>query len=168
MENPALIEKICSMAQANTPVSMVDIAKELNVKIYHTSGLKDGESGLIRKEGDAYVIYINKNHPMTRQRFTMAHEIAHFLLHKDKLDAGKEIIENAKREVALYRSDSSDQDRQMEAEADKLAAELLMPSEKFCEIWDKSGTLEDVADTFHVSTAAASMRAKHLLGYSAI
>ncbi len=162
------LQGIILEAQKHIPVSVVDIAKSLHIKIYKTKDLKDGESGLIRKEGNEYIIYVNSAHPNTRQRFTIAHEIAHFLLDKAKLDQGDEIVENAKREVVLYRSDSADQDKQTEMRADQLAAEILMPAEDFLKIWKESQTLEEVAEKFHVSASAASIRAKYLLGFMAI
>ena len=75
-------------------------------------------SGKIVKEGDNYVIYYNDSHPLTRQRFTMAHEFAHFLLHKDFIGDGIE-------DDALYRSKKFPS--KFETEANKLAAEILMP-----------------------------------------
>ncbi len=54
-----------------------------------------------------------------RQRFTLAHEIAHFLLHRAYIQSG--VIDNT-----LYRSKLSDQ---KEVEANKLASDLVMPYE---------------------------------------
>ena len=40
---------------------------------------------IIRESGDDFQIFYNGNHPETRQRFTVAHELAHYLLHKPEL-----------------------------------------------------------------------------------
>ena len=52
-----------------------------------------------------------------RKRFTIAHEIAHFILHSDQLVRGD-------IEETLYRGGLSDR---LETEANKLAADILMP-----------------------------------------
>ena len=52
-----------------------------------------------------------------RRRFTIAHEIAHFLLHRDKI--GDQLSDDA-----MYRSSLSSDD---ERAANRLAADILMP-----------------------------------------
>lgn len=41
-------------------------------------------SGLVVRDGNVVVIAVNKAHPLTRRRFTLAHEFAHALLHEGK------------------------------------------------------------------------------------
>jgi len=48
--------------------------------------------------------------------------------------------------------------------ANEFAFELLMPQEKFIEVWNKSISPEEVAKFFGVSTDAAKIRASVLLG----
>ncbi|MDP9139968.1 MAG: ImmA/IrrE family metallo-endopeptidase, partial [Pseudomonadota bacterium] len=60
----------------------------------------------------------NRHDPPKRQRFTVAHEIAHFLLHRD--DIGDGISDDV-----LYRSNLSDK---REQQANRLAADILMPA----------------------------------------
>ena len=59
----------------------------------------------------------NAKHPPTRRRFTVAHEIAHFVLHRELIGDGIE-------HDALYRSALGGP---LEAEANRLAADILMP-----------------------------------------
>lgn len=54
--------------------------------------------------------------------------------------------------------------RKMDVEANRFAFELLMPEEKFIEIWNKETTPEQVAKFFGVSSDAAKIRAFVLLG----
>ncbi len=146
----------------NLPVPIIKIANELGIEVYETVDLKDKQSGLIKKEGDSYVIYVNALHPSTRKRFTIAHEIAHFLEHKDKI--GDEYITNSKQ--PLKREDNpllAGRENEMEIEANKIAAKLLMPEKKFIEIWNICDTIEDVAERFDVSVSAAAIRGERLL-----
>jgi Zn-dependent peptidase ImmA (M78 family) len=78
---------------------------------------------LYKEEGRALII-INKDHPENRQRFTSAHELGHFVLkHKGRFFVDKGTV--------IYRDNqSSTGEIEEERDANKFAAELLMP-EKF-------------------------------------
>jgi len=102
--------------QQSIPVKIGDLAKSLGL-VVKTSTLDVGISGMIFPEEDGYKIVINKHEPSYRQRFTLAHEISHFLLHKRLIGLG--ISDNI-----LYRSRLSDT---KEAEANRLASDILMP-----------------------------------------
>jgi Zn-dependent peptidase ImmA (M78 family) len=153
------------------PVPVVKIANEKGIDVYATSSLKSNESGLIRKEGDKFIIYVNKNHPQTRQRFTIAHELGHFVLHPDKIDSsGDSMIQYTKQYLGqngLQRADGialTPERKKMEKEANEFAAELLMPEAQFKDVWKKSSSIEEIAQAFNVSTYAANIRGKTLLG----
>ena len=49
---------------------------------------KDNICGEIKKENGKFIININGVHHYYRQRFTMAHELAHFELHRDLIGEG--------------------------------------------------------------------------------
>lgn len=103
------------------PVPLGKIAKSLGIQVF-LSKLESGISGLIRKEEGKFVIKINMYEARSRQRFTLAHELAHFLLHQDILNKDEEI-----RDTIMYRSGNSDK---IEYDANRLAAEILMPDDK--------------------------------------
>lgn len=102
--------------QNEFPVKVGAIAKELGVDV-KVSTLTAGISGEIRLVDNIIVIKVNRHDVKERQRFTIAHEIAHFLLHKDKISDG--IIDDI-----LYRSRLSDE---LEQQANRLAADIIMP-----------------------------------------
>lgn len=146
--------------QERAPVSMSGIAKELDVRVV-ASTLPVGISGELRPEGGRYVIRVNRHDTPARQRFTVAHELAHFLLHKDHIGSGIS-------DDALYRSGLSDW---RESEANRLAADLLMPAALV------SGVARDLlgkhppdtlpglmSDIFNVSEAAMRIRLEQLQG----
>ena len=68
------------------PVDVVKIAKLNSIKVYE-GNLDKNVSGAIRynKEKDYFEILVNKNDTRQRKRFTIAHEIGHFFLHKEIL-----------------------------------------------------------------------------------
>jgi len=102
--------------QSSFPIKVGAIAKDLGLDV-KSSTLKAGISGEIKEVEGTVFIKISRHDSKERQRFTLAHEIAHFLLHKDKLSEGIE-------DTVLFRSNLSDK---LEVEANKLAADIVMP-----------------------------------------
>lgn len=104
---------------SNVPVKMGQLARDLGLEV-KSATLKPGISGMIKKADTkaGFEIKVNRHESPYRQRFTIAHEIAHFLLHADWIGDGVE-------DSILYRSPKMGDSR--EAEANRLAADLLMP-----------------------------------------
>jgi Zn-dependent peptidase ImmA (M78 family) len=107
------------------PVDVEGLALALGIKV-RKAYLSDNISGMIRKVKEGFEITVNARHPETRQRFTLAHEIGHYVLHRSLMGDGN-VDDRA------YRSDGSVQNNcigpREETEANKFAANLLMPSE---------------------------------------
>lgn len=105
----------------DTPVRLGALAADLGVDVFRSS-LEPGISGLIEPSEEArsgYRIKINRHESVERQRFTLAHELAHFLLHRDHIRSG--IIDST-----MYRSNLSSSH---EVEANRLAAQIVMPDQ---------------------------------------
>lgn len=102
--------------QLQFPIAVGAIAKALEITVKRST-LAAGISGKIKEEDENVVIRVNRHDIKERQRFTLAHEIAHFLLHRDRIGDG--ITDDI-----LYRSKLSDF---MEVQANCLAADILMP-----------------------------------------
>jgi len=103
------------------PYSMDALAKKLSVKTFKGKLENNRISGWIERQTDnSFQIVVNANHPLKRRRFTLAHELAHYILHEDEI--GKELVDNV-----LYRSELSNY---LEAEANRYADDILMPVEK--------------------------------------
>lgn len=100
------------------PVRLSELAKAFGVPV-KAATLAPGISGEIRPGENGFVIRINRHDPAKRQRFTVAHELAHFLLHADQIGTGIS-------DDVLYRSSLSDR---REAQANRLAADILMPDD---------------------------------------
>ncbi|EMP2054347.1 ImmA/IrrE family metallo-endopeptidase [Enterobacter kobei] len=142
--------------QKELPIAIGAIAKDfgINVKV---STLAAGISGEIKDENGAIVIRVNRHDTKERQRFTLAHEIAHFLLHRDRIGDG--ITDDI-----LYRSKLSDF---MEVQANRLAADILMPGHllerkileltQTAELRDEQ-KIERLAEVAGVSTTAIKIR----------
>ncbi|SMD08015.1 protein of unknown function [Fulvimarina manganoxydans] len=138
------------------PVDVREMSKALGIRI-ETKALPDSISGKIERVGlfgDDYVITVNSGHSATRQRFTIAHEIAHFILHRDLIGDG--IVDDA-----LYRDHRLGDER--ERQANRYAASLLMPRRQVREAWDNGAiTKGALARAFDVSPAVAEIRMREL------
>lgn len=140
--------------QVEPPVQTVPIATAMGVNVFHVPNWPDNLSGKIMRSSaqggsSGYAIYVNQRHHVNRRRFTTAHEIAHFILHQDSIGDG--ITDDG-----LYRSRLSNW---MEAQANKLAADILMPWHLLNRFVEGGTTsVDQLADIFKVSNSAMSIR----------
>jgi Zn-dependent peptidase ImmA (M78 family) len=130
------------------------IAKHLGIEVVQYE-FTDRVSGVFYREGEKKFLGVNNKHHEHRQRFTIAHEIAHYILHSGDVlhyDIG---LESDGR--FLYRAE--DISSPGEIEANQFAAELLMPEDKVRELVD-AGTraVEMLAKKFEVSGDAMRRR----------
>lgn len=120
--------------------------------------LKNYESGLIKRDGDNIVIYVNPNDSLERQRFTIAHELGHYVC--GHLNNNNIMFRDSTKQYSKYNYDLK------EYEANKFAAEFLMPKEKidFLIYSAKQTTIEELAYSLIVSPTAMRIRLQNL-GY---
>ncbi len=139
------------------PVKVGAIAKALNI-IVKKATLPAGISGQIQEVDGVCTIRINRHDVKERQRFTVAHEIAHFLLHRAYLKEGI-------TDTILYRSGLSDE---IEAQANRLAADIVMPLslvQKSLGKYDElkvEQKIEKLAEESQMSTTAMRIRFEKL------
>lgn len=130
------------------PIPLEKVAGLFSIKVVYYPNFPDYVSGMIVNQDDGFVaIGVNSKKPKVRQRFTLAHELGHFLL-------GHEIGEKIIEELV---NKPTDQER----EADEFAAELLIPKD-FLEkdIKEKLVILKipELARRYGVSEQAMSIR----------
>lgn len=135
------------------PVDVHRMAAALGLKV-EAEPLDKSISGKIVKDADRprYTITLNANHHPRRQRFTLAHEIGHYVLHRDLIGDG--IIDDA-----MYRSRQSDR---VERQANSYAASLLMPAPLVRDFAKTSDQLSETALHFGVSEEVARIRLEEL------
>jgi len=144
------------------PIPVEDIAAKLGAIVMRDDFSDDDVSGLLIRESDEQVIGVNKTHSSTRQRFTIAHEIGHLLLH-----AGKPVILDRAR-VNFRDAVSGMATDNDEIQANAFAAELLMPRDMVMAesrrlalehpVEDEDALLQILADRFEVSAEAMNFR----------
>jgi Zn-dependent peptidase ImmA (M78 family) len=142
------------------PVPIERIARALGVKVQYAPF--DGElSGMAFIKDGVPIIGVNSLHHPNRQRFTLAHELAHIQLHRDQLENAVHVDKGSLRRDLLSAAgtDSTEQ------EANAFAAELLMPPALLAAALDgRTLDLENeelvagLAKRFRVSTMALQHR----------
>ncbi len=140
------------------PIPVEDLARHLGAQLTYEAF--DGDvSGMLYRADDRAIIGVNSHHATTRQRFTVAHEIAHLRLHK-----GQPVFVDSFARVNLRNGKSTRE----EVEANAFAAELLMPEALVQHEVDRVLTRDrditplqlvgKLANKFQVSTEAMTYR----------
>lgn len=158
--------------ECNIDISKIDVSRKKHVAIdlqkitkcrnitMQPHPFSNDISGVFYKKGEKLFLGVNNTHTETRQRFTVAHEIGHHILHADDV-LHFDITE--KPDALHFRADKIQSPQ--ETEANFFAAELLMPAEliKKCV---ESGIVyvSELAKYFKVSEEAMSYRLVNL-GY---
>ena len=162
MENPATKTatvpptpgEIIAKYQTTAPVDVVAIAGELGIRVWEMHDLREGVSGQIWKDPvnggtSGFSIGVRASEPRTRKRFTVAHELAHYILHRSRLDGG--IFEDV-----MYRGGLSGRE---EIQANQMAADILMPFSLIRRLMDQGdNTIEILANRLLVSEPALKIR----------
>ncbi len=142
------------------PVPIVRIAQKLGLQIYEMAMPKMNESvpsGILTQMENKWVVILNQDDSPTRKRFTVAHEIGHFLLHK-----GRGFIDDFSAGETFYRNVEENQTLEIEKEANLFAAAVLMPEQKLKEIWPSCNNPAEAAEKFNVSEVSMTYRLKNL------
>lgn len=157
-------EKLLSQLKIETwPIDPKFCANQLNVKV-HSDVLDDDISGIFIAEDDEYLIIYNSFENLQRQRFTIAHELGHFILHK----SSKLFVD--RKQKALFRDSASTTGESIkEREANAFAAALLMPKrlieKEIVTLSDQDDIVDKLAEKFNVSKMSMSFRLSNL-GYA--
>jgi Zn-dependent peptidase ImmA (M78 family) len=146
------------------PVPIEKIAKMLGARVVATN-FNNEISGLLVRRGSETVIGVAKEQSKTRQRFTIAHEIGHLVLHdREEVHVDREFRVRLRSQVSSAAVDVD------EIEANAFAAGLLMPEsflrhdvKKLSVDFDDATQVEALAERYCVSAQAMTFRLLNLL-----
>lgn len=136
------------------PVDVVKIAKLNGIMVYE-GDLEKNVSGAIRynQEKENFEILVNKNDTRERKRFTIAHEIGHFFLHREILMSDEIHID------IMYRMPNEDEEqKRREKDVDYFAGALLMNKTLLTKMYNENNTITELAEIFDVSVSAMTVR----------
>ncbi len=116
---------------------------------------------------EAMVIAIEENHHLHRQRFSVAHEIGHFVLHCTPEPRQDPMFTCSSADMEIRRPDTYDEERRVhylrEWEANRFAGELLMPKQPILAMYRATGgRVTALAKHFNVSPQAMEIRLSRL------
>jgi Zn-dependent peptidase ImmA (M78 family) len=139
------------------PVPVEAIAEKLGLKVRYAPLEGDLSGALVREDGQAY-IGVNSLHHLNRRRFTIAHELGHYVLHK-----GIKLHVDTDFRVNWRDNESSKAINPDEIEANRFAAELLMPTDFLVKDIDalkdvNQSTIDSLAKRYRVSSQAMKIR----------
>lgn len=151
------------LEQLTFPVPVKKIIKELDVDI-QADDLGEEISGLLVIEDGRALIGYNSDEPIVRQRFTLAHELGHYILHCNRNNRNKIFVDKI-----MYRKNfSSTSEKRQEMQANTFAAALLMPEilieQEFNRLLNSSEPLteediiEELSSGFKVSAISMTYR----------
>lgn len=149
--------------QYTLPIDVHQIARDHNLTVIEQE-LEEHISGLLVIKDGQGTIAVNKSHHLNRQRFSIAHEIGHYLLHTP----GNGVFIDAT--PVFFRDTISREGRSLdEIAANTFAAELLMPRQALDDILRDEPldafddvALRRVATVFGVSVQALTIRLTRL------
>lgn len=127
------------------PTELVFLADEENDIEICTVPLKTLGAALLR-DRECWIIYINSNDPLCRQRFNLFHEVFHILAHcRTSL-------------CPVFRRSGANRGYFNELLADCFAAHTLIPEEWLKSEWKQSADLDKLARTFAVPKSVVWFR----------
>ena len=128
-------------------VEVMRIAEDEGINVLEQDLESDISGILVIREGRAAIGY-NRLHHSNRQRFTVAHELGHYVLHRHLRDL---FIDDT---LTFYRDEASSEGEYLqEIQANSFAAELLMPRGMLKEILTTQKI--DIHDQDNISSLAS-------------
>lgn len=154
---------LSSLSLSTYPLPIEDICARLGL-VVKPYDLGESVSGMLVLEGDRGFIGVNPTESKVRNRFTIAHELGHFILHRNQ---GRNLFVDTKVHFRDYNSSTGI--HRLEREANAFAASILMPR-KFVLSEVRSGEYDlnndshvsKLAKKFNVSSVAMSIRLSRL------
>lgn len=139
------------------PVDPYEIASAMGIPVIRTR-LGINESGFLLCDGPKAAIYVNDTFHPNRNRFTVAHELGHYVKARETgtLPAGNARLHKKRDELASTGTDTE------EIYANRFAAALLMPAKEVKKLHSRGLTTVELANRFRVSEHAMTLRLKNL------
>lgn len=144
------------------PPIPVEVVAEASGALVVRTRLDEDLAGMLIRDGNRKVIAVAQDHAHVRQRYTIAHELGHLVMHP-----GRPLIAESAHAVRVDRRQNTPgfADQREEREANQFAAALLMPPAAVYEEWDRLGNsaisraiIETLARRFDVSSQAMQYR----------
>ena len=146
------------------PVNPVTVANRLGIKVKGITSEDSSFAGMVAVKGGDGSIYVSEGEPAYLIRYTIAHEIGHYLLHLNDDGAARDGMFLDRPIDMFWSSEPAEVSAawMREIEANWFAKELLMPTEYVRQEWGKRLSVVSLAETFYVSDEAIGHRVADL------
>lgn len=146
-----LAEEVGETFHYTPGADMEPLVQRLGGVMRTRTGYASDESGSIRVDGqNQFTIYLSPYIGERRTRFTIAHELGHYIMHS----------EFGKKPIRIKREGSN----RVEWEANWFASGFLMPTKVFRKKVEMGWSNGQLADFFNVSEAAVEIRKESIEG----
>lgn len=140
----------------------VEIARHAGIEVY-TSQLGTDTWGMLVGGDNNVTMYLDKDQPLNRMRFSAAHELGHYMTHT----TSDERLADYVKAIPVgkgYKDKRSDAGRGnlFEVIANEFAGSLLMPESELRRMTKAGESNISIANTFRVSVDAVAYRRKIL------
>lgn len=164
--NKKALATLAKLSQISLPIRIEEVAQLLGLKVLPYP-LENEVSGILIIEDSIGTIGYNQNESRVRRRFTIAHELGHYLLHSE--ESNLFVDKNFK---VMFRTTSSPEEEhkiRLEREANNFAAAILMPEDLVNREVENmefdlgsEESIKELAKRFDVSTTAMYYRMMNL------
>jgi|SRR6185369_10454208 len=166
------IDLITASGPMSIPVDLRGIARHLGVEV-HEQTFEDPVSGVLLVRGQERHIMVNRAHHPNRQRFSIAHELGHLVLHHQEgdqlfVDTHMRVYQRIGTAYSrAYKEAGAATTPLQEKQANQFASALLMPKIALTaaagqrDLWDE-GDVSALAADFAVSEQAMAIRLRDL------
>jgi len=159
----ATVNELIELYTSKAPVNIEKLIEALGLQLERKADLHPRIAGQIERLNDGtFKISVNKADHYYRRRFTMAHELAHYLLHRNLIGSGVDDTK-AYRSLDIGQFHNIHIKPEHETEANRIAAKLLMPARLVRRHYEETnGNIHEMAKRFQVSAEAMGYRLQSL------
>jgi Zn-dependent peptidase ImmA (M78 family) len=138
------------------PIDIYSLAKNYGLHIFKEAfpSAYLNVSGFITITNGVPQLFVNSNDSVKRRNFTVAHELGHWLLHKDKIIEDPNLAILFRIPLGTLNTDP------LEKEANAFAAELLVPK-SMLDSFRNNKTPRQLSELFNVSEEVIGYRLEH-------
>jgi Zn-dependent peptidase ImmA (M78 family) len=166
MKKEEILKLALKCKQEEGFIDIIELASKAGIDVYASDAPEDFNAEITHiPSKNKFEISVNIDHSLNRQRFSIAYELAHFILHSEEIIKYGSLKRSADRADSTYLPD-------IEKEADEFGGELLIPEkllkDNFSEIFNQRknplplSIIQDIALKFKVSVIVTAIRLRQL------
>lgn len=158
---PHPLEKV-ARHRKTAPVKIEQAIRDLGIALKKNADLPKNIAGHIKRiDGENYEIASTSSDHYFRQRFTMAHELGHYILHRSLIGSGvDDDTKYRSTETGEFYNENIDQFH--ERQANSFAANFLIPERLIRDDALEVRSLRELSKKYQVSPSAMRWRLKNL------